>query len=171
MRWALDDGRIKLQYICIFMQKNSLPVSPSDARREALRRILRSSPTARQIDLVHELKALGFAVTQSSVSRDLRALGAARIGDHYVLAEDGLAGPAPAGSLAGFVREIASAGPHLTVVRTTTGAAQSVAVAIDRGRWPEVVGTISGDDTIFIASTDRDAQSRVMARLRTTFNV
>ena len=50
--------------------------------------------------------------------------------------------------------------PSLTVVRTTIGAAQSVAVAIDKAEWPEVVGTISGDDTIFIATANARAQRR-----------
>lgn len=153
------------------MHKDSPHPNQANARRDALRRILRAAPTRRQADLVRELEAQGFAVTQSSVSRDLRELGAARLGDRYVLPEDGMPGGTPVSSLAGFVREIATAGPHLTVVKTTVGAAQSVAVAIDRDRWPEVVGTISGDDTIFIASTGEDAQQRVVARLRTTFNV
>lgn len=151
------------------MQNGTSP-SP-DARREALRGILRASPSRRQADLVRELKALGFVVTQSSVSRDLRELGVARIGDRYVLAEDASPGATPFGVLAGFVREVLTAGPNLTVVKTTVGTAQSVAVAIDRDRWPEVVGTISGDDTIFIASDDQQAQQRLVLRLRTTFNV
>ena len=58
------------------------------------------------------------------------------------------------------------AGPHLTVVRTTIGSAQSVALAIDRSRWPEVVGTISGDDTIFIATASERAQRALLDRLR-----
>lgn len=153
------------------MQKHALHPPASTARREALRRILRAHPARRQADLVRELQAQGFEVTQSSVSRDLRELGVARVNDRYVLAEDGLNAPAPAVALAGFVREVLTAGPHITVVKTVTGAAQSVALLVDRERWTDVVGTISGDDTIFIASTDADAQRRIVERLRTTFNV
>lgn len=160
-----------MHYAREFMHKPTIQPTPLVARREALRHILRGQPARRQADLVRELKAQGFDVTQSSVSRDLRELGAARINDRYVLADEGLAAPTPAGALAGFVREVLTAGPNLTIVKTTTGAAQSVAVAIDRDRWTEVVGTISGDDTIFIASADHEAQSRVVARLRTTFQV
>ena len=54
-----------------------------------------------------------------------------------------------------FVKRYRAAGPSLTVLRTTTGTAQSVAIALDKARWPEVVGTISGDDTIFIATQER----------------
>ncbi len=56
-------------------------------------------------------------------------------------------------------------------MRTTIGAAQSVAVAIDKAEWPEVVGTISGDDTIFIATERESAQSRLLARLREVFRI
>ena len=162
---------MKMHHARDFMQKHSVTTPSSTARREALRRILRAQPARRQADLVRELQAQGFEVTQSSVSRDLRELGAARINDRYVLTEDGLASGTPVSALAGFVREVLTAGPNLTIVKTATGAAQSVAVAIDRDRWAEVVGTISGDDTIFIASSDLDAQRRVVDRLRTTFNV
>ena len=70
-----------------------------------------------------------------------------------------------------FVRGVATAGDALTVLRTTIGAAQSVAIAIDKAAWPEVVGTISGDDTIFIATDGASAQSTVAARLRTLFRL
>ena len=55
--------------------------------------------------------------------------------------------------------------------RTTIGAAQSVAVAIDRAAWPEVAGTLSGDDTIFIATASLRAQEKLIERLRTLFPV
>jgi transcriptional regulator of arginine metabolism len=74
-------------------------------------------------------------------------------------------------ALAGFVREIHSAGATLTVVKTTVGAAQSVAVAVDRAQWPEVVGTISGDDTIFIATQGASQQRKVLQRLHSIFRV
>jgi transcriptional regulator of arginine metabolism len=57
------------------------------------------------------------------------------------------------------------------VLRTTIGAAQSVAVAIDKAQWPEVAGTISGDDTIFIATANARAQQELLGRLRTLFRV
>jgi len=57
------------------------------------------------------------------------------------------------------------------VLRTTIGAAQSVAVAIDRAAWPEVAGTLSGDDTIFIATANARAQEKLIERLRSLFPV
>ena len=135
------------------------------ARREALRRIIGHAPVGRQEDLVRLLGKAGHPATQSSVSRDLRELGVAKQGDRYVLPD----GSAPAGdgfgAVAAFVRGIHPAGPCLTVIRTTAGAAQSVAIVLDRADWPDVVGTISGDDTIFVATTGAGAQRRVLARL------
>ena len=69
------------------------------------------------------------------------------------------------------MREIRPPAPRITVIRTTIGAAGSVAVAIDKAGWPEVVGTISGDDTIFIATQDGDAQSRLLEQLRAVFRI
>ena len=62
-----------------------------------------------------------------------------------------------------------TAGTNLTVLKTTIGSAQSVAVAIDTAQWPEVVGTISGDDTIFIATTGAAAQRKLGDRLLALF--
>ena len=62
--------------------------------------------------------------------------------------------------MAQFVREVRTAGPSITVVKTTIGSAGSVAAAIDKAGWHEVVGTVSGDDTIFIATADARAQAR-----------
>lgn len=141
-------------------------------RRDALKRIIRTGTVGRQADLVRLLEREGFEVTQSSVSRDLRDLGVAKVGDRYVLAEDA-ASAAPAGfeAVANFVQGFQPAGPNLIVVRTTIGAAQSVALAIDRARWPEIVGTISGDDTIFIATDSARRQKLVADRLRSIFDV
>ena len=69
------------------------------------------------------------------------------------------------------MRELRSAGPSITVLRTTIGAAQSVAVAIDKAQWPEVAGTLSGDDTIFIATANLRAQQELISRLRTLFRI
>lgn len=143
----------------------------SVARRAAILRIIRESTVHNQDELVKVLRKHGFDATQSSVSRDLRELGVAKAGDHYIVApaaEELVADHFAA--IANFVREVRGAGPSLTVVRTTTGTAQSVAVAIDKSSWPEVVGTISGDDTIFLATEDGKAQRKLISRLREIFS-
>jgi transcriptional regulator of arginine metabolism len=141
-------------------------------RRNAIVRLLRNSLVRKQGDLVHLLQRDGYAVTQSSVSRDLRDLGVLKAGGRYVMPPDEVTrANGNFGALAQFVRQILAAGNCLTVVKTTIGAAASVAVAIDKAEWPEVVGTISGDDTIFIVTHDEPAQGQLIARLRSNFRV
>jgi len=141
-------------------------------RRSAIMKILRSGIVRRQTELVGLLRRDGFEATQSSVSRDLRDLGVLKAGGRYVMPPDELTrANGNFDTLAQFVRQIRPAGPCLTVVRTTIGAAQSVAVAIDKAEWPEVVGTISGDDTIFIATERESAQAQLVGRLQSLFRV
>ena len=141
-------------------------------RRAAIVRLIRGGPVRSQAELVRLLKKEGHEVTQSSISRDLRDLGVLKATGRYLLPPEELTRPgSDFSNLAQFVRELKSAGPSLTVLRTSTGAAQSVAVAIDRAQWPEVAGTISGDDTIFIATSNLRAQQELISRLRALFRV
>jgi transcriptional regulator of arginine metabolism len=141
-------------------------------RRQAITRILRDGLVRRQEDLVRMLRTEGFDVTQSSVSRDLRNLGVLKASGRYVLPPDEISrANGDFAMLSQFVRGLRRAGPALTVLKTTIGAAQSVAVAIDRAEWPEVAGTISGDDTIFIATANARAQERLLERLQAVFRV
>ncbi len=141
-------------------------------RRGAIVRILRTDAVRRQQDLVRLLQKAGFDATQSSISRDLRDLGVLKASGRYVLPPDEVTrANGDFGALAQFVRQLRRAGPALTVLRTTIGAAQSVAVAIDKAEWPEVAGTLSGDDTIFIATASRRAQDTLVTRLQALFPV
>lgn len=153
-----------------FMQSDT-ETSSAPARRVALAKIIREQPVGRQAELVAMLRKHGHAATQSSVSRDLRELGVAKQGDRYVMPESGAAVKNDFSTLKQFVREIKTAGTNLTVLRTTIGAAQSVAVAIDTARWPEVIGTLSGDDTIFIATAGARDQHRLGERLDGLFGL
>jgi transcriptional regulator of arginine metabolism len=139
-------------------------------RRGAIMRILRAGLVRKQQDLVRLLKKAGHDATQSSISRDLRDLGVLKASGRYVLPPDELTrANGDFAMLAQFVRELRRAGPSITVLRTTIGAAQSVAVAIDKAEWPEVAGTISGDDTIFIATANARAQDELVTRLHALF--
>jgi transcriptional regulator of arginine metabolism len=141
-------------------------------RQSAIMRILRDGLVRRQADLVRLLKKEGHQVTQSSISRDLRDLGVLKASGRYLLPPDEVTrANGDFGMLAQFVRGLKRAGPSITVLRTTIGAAQSVAVAIDKAEWPEVAGTISGDDTIFIATATARAQDELVSRLQAIFRV
>ncbi len=139
------------------------------ARRAALRRIIAETPVSRQEDLVRLLERAGHRATQSSISRDLREMGVAKVGDRYLLAATPGEPDSGFNMVAAFVRDIRRAGACLTIIRTATGSAQGVALAIDRAAWPEVAGTLSGDDTVFIATDGAAAQRRLAARLREVF--
>jgi len=146
--------------------------SQQQDRRNAIERILRAGLVRKQDDLVRLLKKEGHEVTQSSISRDLRDMGVLKASGRYVLpANEVTRANGDFSALAQFVRGLRRAGPSLTVVKTTIGAAQSVAVAIDKAEWPEVAGTISGDDTIFIATANARAQDELLGRLHTIFRV
>jgi len=141
------------------------------ARRAALRRIISRSPVGRQEDLVLLLGKAGHQATQSSVSRDLRELGVAKQRDRYVLPDESAPALDDFAAVSAFVRAVKSAGSCLTVIRTTAGAAQSVAIVLDRTEWPEIVGTLSGDDTIFVATRGAAARRRLITRLHQKFRV
>src|SRR5262245_7469613 len=124
-------------------------------RRAAILRIIRDSAVGKQDELVRLLRKQGIEATQSSVSRDLRELHVAKAGDRDIVAANESAAPTNVfASVANFVLSIKPAGPALTVVTTLSATAQSVAEAIDKSEWPEVVGTIAGENTIFIATED-----------------
>jgi transcriptional regulator of arginine metabolism len=139
----------------------------SASRRDAILRILRETPVRKQDELVRLLRREGHEVTQSSISRDLRELGVLKASGRYLPPAEATSHVnSDFGMLRQFVRGLATAGTSLIVLKTTVGAAQSVAAAIDKAEWPEVVGTISGDDTIFLATDTARAQARAVARLR-----
>jgi transcriptional regulator of arginine metabolism len=145
--------------------------SSAPARRIALAKIIREQAVGRQAELVAMLRKHGHSATQSSVSRDLRELGVAKLGDRYVLPETAAQVKNDFSTLKQFVSAVLTAGTNLTVLRTTVGAAQSVAVAIDTARWSEVIGTISGDDTIFIATAGAREQQKLGERLHAIFGL
>ncbi len=138
-----------------------------DKRQAAILKILREQSVGRQSVLVDLLRQEGFEATQSSVSRDLKQLGVTKLGNGYATPDsraddDDREQP----MFDDFIRDIQTAGANLTVISTAIGAAQRVAVYLDRSGWPEIIGTVSGDDTIFVATGSAAGQRRLVARLR-----
>ena len=145
-----------------------MPIAPDirEKRRQAILDILAARPVARQSQFVELLRADGIEATQSSVSRDLRELGIAKLDDGYGQLQARSEAPTAADVHAGYVRGVQTAGNSLTVIQTATGAAQRVAVLLDRSDWPEIVGTVSGDDTIFVATRNGQDQKRLLSKLK-----
>lgn len=142
-----------------------MPNGNHENRREAIRQLLSAGPAKTQASLVGALQAQGYSATQSSVSRDLRELGALKTANGYQLPEEHLQGDARMAEVANLIRGTHAAGPNLLVIKTAIGAAQRVALAFDRCGWPEIVGTIAGDDTIFIATDSGASQKNLVARI------
>jgi transcriptional regulator of arginine metabolism len=134
-------------------------------RREAIRQLLIHGPAANQQSLVNALVDRGFVATQSSVSRDLREIGAIKTADGYSLPADSGSADDEIQQVATLLRDLNSAGPNLLVIRTAIGAAQRVALALDRCGWPEIVGNVGGDDTVFTATTGAAAQRNLISRI------
>jgi transcriptional regulator of arginine metabolism len=148
-----------------------MPTNPESwqKRQAAIREVLVRAPIGSQTELLKKLAARGFRATQSSVSRDLREMHVAKADGRYVLPEVLVANGAPAEKAAqafGLIRSLRHAGPNLLVVEAPPGSASAVGHAIDNAGWPEVVGTVAGDDTLFVATANRSDQTRVAARLR-----
>lgn len=144
-----------------------MPNSTQDQteRRNTIRQLLLNGPADTQQALVVQLNARGFVATQSSVSRDLKDLGAIKTNRGYELPgtdttpEDELRG------ISDLLRTISPAGPNLIVVKTAIGAAQRVALALDRSNWSEMIGNIGGDDTVFVATDSASNQKILISRI------
>ncbi len=130
-------------------------------RQKAIADLVRAEPLASQEEVTARLAGLGFAVTQATVSRDLDQLGAVKVKRGGVLSyalPDQLGDSDWAAArlrriFAEWVQSVEAAG-NLIVVRTPPGSAHLVGLALDQAKLAEVAGTISGDDTLFVALRD-----------------
>jgi transcriptional regulator of arginine metabolism len=134
-------------------------------RRDTIRELLLGEPAATQSALVSALTGRGFVATQSSVSRDLKELGAVKTPHGYELPKYSRVDDDEIAKVADLIRDLKPAGPNLLIIKTGIGAAQRVALALDRSNWSEIVGNVGGDDTVFVATTTATAQQKVVARI------
>lgn len=142
-----------------------MPTGNHEERRDAIRQLLRLGPAETQSSLVAALSARGYEATQSSVSRDLREIGAIKTTAGYALPDAEHDDADQLAAVAELLRDIRPAGSNLLVVKTAIGAAQRVALAFDRSNWPEVIGNIGGDDTVFVATESAIAQKSLITRI------
>jgi len=120
-------------------------------RQQKILGLIQAKPVGTQQDLRALLERAGVPATQSSVSRDLEELGIVKQHGHYTL-------PRANGGAARGLLSLDHAGDSLVIARTVPGLASAVAVEIDAAAIPDIVGTIAGEDTIFIAVRDAKAQ-------------
>jgi transcriptional regulator of arginine metabolism len=148
-------------------------VSDKHDRHAAIREIVTAHAVASQEALRRQLTKRGWDVTQSTLSRDLRELRLARIPDNqgrarYAFPENG-ASEAALARLERMLPELLVEGEGvqvLVVARTMKSGAQPVAEALDQLEWPDVAGTIAGDDTVLIICRSTEGRERVLRKLR-----
>jgi transcriptional regulator of arginine metabolism len=131
---------------------------PKNLRQQKLLSLIRARPFATQAELRDSLERAGVPTTQSSLSRDIEELGIVKHHGHYAVPR--LNGPTARGLLS-----LDLAGENLVVARTEPGLASAVAVAIDGAAISEIVGTLAGEDTIFVAVNDQKSQRVAMKKI------
>jgi transcriptional regulator of arginine metabolism len=147
-------------------------------RHNAIREVVASSPVTNQDELRRKLRRRGFAVTQATLSRDMHEL-------HIYKGPTGYSLPNGNGNGAGAaameedddtppsVKEVIDSfglrtlqAVNQVIIRTVMGGAQPVAAALDYEEWPEIAGTLAGDDTVLVICRDARRAAEVQARLR-----
>ena len=132
-------------------------------RQGQILKLVRSKQINTQDELAHELKLLGIAATLVTLSRDIRDLRLVKTREGYQEMSAEEAGPQFSMLASEFLHDVRCA-QNLVVLKTAPGHANSVAVALDNEEWPEVVGTIAGDDTILVIAPDSPTTNSVCAK-------
>lgn len=141
-----------------------------ERRQRAIAELIRDGALSSQEELAERLSSLGFAVTQATISRDLEQLGAMKVRRNgqlsYALPEQVQAPPGPrtSGVMRDFVESVQAA-VNLVVIKTPPGSAHLIGVALDHSDFPEIIGTICGDDTVFVACGSEPAAGELAAKL------
>jgi transcriptional regulator of arginine metabolism len=134
-------------------------------RQGQILKLVRSKNLHTQEELARALRTIGIPATQVTLSRDIRELGLVKTPDGYVLAAEAATnGPDIETVVREFVLDIRIA-QNLLVLRTPPGHANSVGVELDKANWPEIAGTVAGDDTVLVIAPD----SKTAAGLREKF--
>ncbi len=137
-------------------------------RQGQIRQIIRGGNLHTQEELAAALEAQGVRATQVTLSRDMREMGIVKTADGYrelgALGEGAASDQDARQALAEFLRDVRLA-QNLLVLKTDPGNANALAVALDRARWPEVVGTIAGDDTVLVVAPDSPSAEILRQRL------
>jgi transcriptional regulator of arginine metabolism len=139
-------------------------------RHNAILRLVREHTVPSQESLRHLLQRAGFDVTHATLSRDIRELGLIKVGGadgthrYAAPSEEVVPPPTLTGFLPSLLLRADGVGP-LLVLRTPTGSASALAAALDRQVWPEILGTLAGDDTVLIVAQSPAARRKLARRL------
>ena len=133
-------------------------------RQGQILKLIRGGNVFTQDELARALKAVGIDATQVTLSRDIRELGLVKTAEGYRRIEHETPNLQFATLAAEFLQDVRQA-QNQVVLRTAPGHASSVAVALDEEEWPEIVGTIAGDDTILVICPDATTAVQIRMKL------
>ena len=144
-------------------------MSSKRRRHEVLRRVIEDRRCRRQSELCEALAESGFECTQATLSRDLSEMGVVKGPDGYRLPSDAERAGSEQALISTLRRELLASvrAGNLLVLRTPPGHGNALAVELDRAALPGLVGTIAGDDTVFVAAGSPSAAERLRSRLST----
>lgn len=151
----------------------------SKSRIAALKKMLQEGIANTQEEICEELKKMNFDITQSTVSRDLRRLGAMRMVNSQGEISYRLSGQVSmptvvesvsTGSLSGLIKNIQHNGAVI-VIHTSPGSASLIAKHIDEVQGGRILGTIAGDDTIFVVPAETNKINQVVLFLKQEFEI
>lgn len=140
------------------------------SRHAAIRQAVNRKTVASQDELRRLLYRSGHRVTQATLSRDIHELGLVKTSEGYTFPSNGDEAsdaylPSVEKLIRDFVYEVTAA-QNLVVVKTSAGSAQPVAAAIDAEEWPEIIGTVGGDDVILIVTPDNKIAEKLVSRVK-----
>jgi transcriptional regulator of arginine metabolism len=134
-------------------------------RQGQILKLIRNKRILTQDDLARELKlSQGIDATQVTLSRDIRDLGLLKTPEGYRQVAAATPGPDVEAIAAELLQDVRAA-QNLIVLRTSPGNANALAVALDQADWPEIVGTIAGDDTVLVVAPDSETAERLRGKL------
>ena len=134
-------------------------------RQGQILKLIRTQAISTQEELAAQLKKEGIQTTQVTLSRDIRELGLVKTPDGYrQIAPQQSSGPDFATIVAEFLQDVRIA-QNLLVLKTPPGHASTLAIALDQEEWPEVAGTIAGDDTVLVIAPDNETASTLRGKL------
>lgn len=131
--------------------------------------LVQNHSIASQDELQRALVKVGFNVGQATLSRDIHELGLVKTDEGYALAQGSAATEPVLPPVSRLVREFVMdvrPAQNLLVIKTAVGSAQPVAAALDGEGWPEVVGSVAGDDAILIVCPDKKSARKLATRVR-----
>jgi transcriptional regulator of arginine metabolism len=133
-------------------------------RHGQILKLIRSRAISTQEELAAELRKQGINATQVTLSRDIRELGLVKTPDGYRQIAPPQRGPDLGTIVAEFLQDVRAA-QNLLVLKTSPGNASPLAVALDQEEWPEVVGTLAGDDTVLVIAPDNETARALQGKL------